>query len=72
MQQSPSWKANSRSASQEIPQLTCNLKLHYRGYKTHTTSPYPESDEFEKKGCCIKISIPLLIRTGNMIYTDHS
>jgi hypothetical protein len=30
MEQSPSWKADSHSASQEIPCLLCNAKFHYR------------------------------------------
>jgi hypothetical protein len=30
MEQSPSWEANSRSASQEIPRLLRNPKVHYR------------------------------------------
>ena len=33
MQQSPSWEANRFSASQEIPRILCNSKVHYRIYK---------------------------------------
>jgi hypothetical protein len=33
MQQSPSWEAYSRSASQEIPRLLWNVKVHYRNHK---------------------------------------
>jgi hypothetical protein len=38
MEQSPSLKANSHSASQEIPCLLCNPKVHYRAHKS---VPYP-------------------------------
>jgi hypothetical protein len=34
MEQSPSWEANSHSASQEIPCLLCNLKVHYCIHKS--------------------------------------
>jgi hypothetical protein len=33
MEQSPSWEANRFAASQEIPHMLCNPKVHYRIHK---------------------------------------
>jgi hypothetical protein len=42
MQQSPSWQANWFSASQEIPHILWNQKVHYRIHHVPATCPYPE------------------------------
>jgi hypothetical protein len=39
MEQSPSWEGNRFSASQEIPRILWNSKVHYRVY--NCPSPVP-------------------------------
>jgi len=34
MEHSPSWEANSSSASQEIPRILCNPTVHYHIHKS--------------------------------------
>jgi len=44
MVHNPSSEANQFSASQEIPRISWNLKVHYHIYKCPTPVPYPEPD----------------------------
>jgi hypothetical protein len=43
MEQSPSWKANSRSTGQEIPCVVWNLKVHFHETDTSQATDKPQA-----------------------------
>jgi hypothetical protein len=45
MEQSPSWEADSQSASHETPRLLRSLQVHYRVHKSLVIGHYSEPNE---------------------------
>jgi hypothetical protein len=49
MQHSPSWEANSFSASQKIPHILCKPKVHYRIHKSSSPVPILSHSRFHDR-----------------------
>jgi hypothetical protein len=45
MKLNPSSEANSFSATEELPNILWNVKVHYRVHREPATGPNPEPDE---------------------------
>jgi len=67
-EQSPSWEADIRSASQEIIRLLSNSKVHYRFSKEPATIPYPKPDESRSQYHALHLRSVLIL--SSHIYLD--
>jgi len=60
MEQSPTWESNTHSASQEIPRLLRNPKIHYHVHSQETaTGTCPEPDAFNSHFSTLFLKDPL-------------
>ena len=74
MEQSPSWEANSFSASQEIPRILWNLKVHYPIHKC--PPPVPILSQLDPvhilTSSFLKIHLNLLKPTGYVMHQQFN
>jgi hypothetical protein len=67
MEQSPSWEANRSSASQEIPRVLWNPKVHYRTHKSPLRSRIIFKNECINYHNCNPMTLSLIkIKQGTM------
>ena len=66
----PSWEADRFSASQEIPHISRNPKVHYRIHKYPATCPYPQPATSTSRRSILILSSHLFLGLPTLPYSQ--